>query len=482
MIIKRFYEDRLAQASYLIGCPRSGQALLIDPNRDVERYRRYATSEGLRITHVTETHIHADFLSGTREVAHRTGAKMYLSIEGEPDWKYGFGDEQDAVSIKGGDEFSVGDIRIEVIHVPGHTPEHVAFLVTDTSEADEPMGMFTGDFIFVGDVGRPDLLEKVAAQSGTLEVGARQLFHSLQRAKEFADYLLLWPGHGAGSACGRALGAVPASTLGYERRFNWAFRCRDESEFIRDVAEGQPDPPNYYAEMKRLNRDGPPLLDRERCPAPLSQQELSTLVKAGAPTIDVRSPREFASGHLPGSINIPLGRSFIRWSGWLLPYDTDLYLVVGGDSDRIARDAASALGLIGLDRVAGHCELGLPSRTGDGNGGGLARQPQISARELAEKLASDRVHVIDVRERFEWEEGHIKGSKNLPLGHLPIRLNEIPKDRPIAVHCELGVRSSIAASVLAAAGIENVINLEGGIEDWRKAGLPLEKAHAASRV
>ena len=247
MILKHFYEEKLAQASYLIGCVSTGEALVGDPNRDVEQYIKAAETEGLRITHVTETHIHADFVSGSRELAARTGATLYLSDEGDENWKYAFAEEAGAVLLRDGDTLMVGNIRIEVLHTPGHTPEHLIFLVTDTAEADKPMGAITGDFVFVGDVGRPDLLEKAAGVEGSTDAAARTLFRSLEKFKEQPDYLQVWPGHGAGSACGKRLSSVPQSTVGYERMFNWAFSIEDEDEFVRTVLAEQPEPPKYFA-------------------------------------------------------------------------------------------------------------------------------------------------------------------------------------------------------------------------------------------
>ncbi|MBI4512851.1 MAG: MBL fold metallo-hydrolase, partial [Gemmatimonadetes bacterium] len=241
MIFQRFYNEGLAQASYLIGCEATGEALVIDPHRDAEQYVRAAEIQGLRIGHVTETHIHADYVSGTRELASRTGARIVLSDEGGADWKYGF--THGAVLLRDGDSFVVGRIRIDVLHTPGHTPEHLTFLVTDTAGADRPMGAFTGDFIFVSDVGRPDLLERAAGYAGTMEAGARHLYRSIQQFKGLPDYLQIWPGHGAGSACGKALGAVPQSTLGYERLFNWALRVEDEDAFVGAVLADQPEAP-----------------------------------------------------------------------------------------------------------------------------------------------------------------------------------------------------------------------------------------------
>src|SRR6476659_3765655 len=264
MFFRRFYDDQLAQASYLLGCQATGEALVVDPNRHLEPYLRGAEAEGLRITHVTETHIHADFVSGSRELAARAGARLLLSAEGGPEWSYAFARDAGATLLRDGDRFMVGNIRFDVLHTPGHTPEHLSFLVTDTPATDRPMGAITGDFIFVGDVGRPDLLEKAARVAGTMRASAHALFGSIQRFKQLPDYLQLWPGHGAGSACGKALGAVPSSTLGYERIANWAFTAGSEAEFVKLVLEGQPAPPRYFAVMKRLNRDGPPPRPTER--------------------------------------------------------------------------------------------------------------------------------------------------------------------------------------------------------------------------
>jgi len=243
MFIKRFFEPKLAQASYLIVCQGKGQAVVIDPNRDVDQYIQAAAAEGAKITHVTETHIHADFCSGARELAARSGGTLYLSDEGDADWKYAFAKDDGAVLVKNGDHLTVGNIDLEVLHTPGHTPEHISFLITDRAAADEPIAAATGDFIFVGDVGRPDLLEKAANMKGTMEVGARILWKSLEAFRGRPDWLQIWPGHGAGSACGKGISAIPHSTLGYEKRFNWAFQCKTEQEFVDNVLAGQPDPP-----------------------------------------------------------------------------------------------------------------------------------------------------------------------------------------------------------------------------------------------
>ncbi|MDF3053646.1 MAG: beta-lactamase domain protein, partial [Geminicoccaceae bacterium] len=352
MLLKHFYDPKLAQASYLVGCTASGEALVVDPNRNIEQYVRAAEASGVRITHVTETHIHADFVSGARELAARTGAVLYLSAEGGPDWQYSYAKPDRAVLLGDGDHFQVGNIRVQAMHTPGHTPEHLSFLVTDTPATDRPIGVFTGDFVFVGDVGRPDLLEKAAKMVGTMEAAARTLYRSLQDFKRLPDYLQIWPGHGAGSACGKSLGGVPQSTVGYERIANWAWEEMSEDQFVTRVLTGQPEPPRYFAQMKRVNKEGPRILGSRMRPAQLAPERVQPLVEQGAQVIDTRSADSFAAGHLPGTINIPLDRSFNTWAGSLASYDRDLYLLV---QDEVRLDEAVAdLAMIGLDRVAGY--------------------------------------------------------------------------------------------------------------------------------
>jgi hydroxyacylglutathione hydrolase len=259
MYLRRFYDEGLAHASYLVGCQASGEAIVIDPARDTAPYHEDARDQGLNITGVTETHIHADYLSGTRQLAQETGARMYLSGEGGEDWSYQFASPRDTI-VRDGDLIEIGKLTLKVLHTPGHTPEHLSFLLTDHPASEQPIGIFTGDFVFVGDVGRPDLLEKAAGVAGTMEAGARRLFQSLKRISQLPDHLQIWPAHGAGSACGKGLGSVPSSVLGYEKMVNWAFRITDQEEFVREVLAGQPEAPKYFAEMKRANKVGPDTL------------------------------------------------------------------------------------------------------------------------------------------------------------------------------------------------------------------------------
>ena len=480
MFLKRFFEPKLAQASYMIGCARAREAIVIDPNRDIDPYLRAAEAEGVRIAHVTETHIHADFLSGSRELAARTGAALYLSDEGDAEWKYAFARDRGVRLIRNGDRIEVGNVLIEALHTPGHTPEHLTFLVTDRAGATEPIGAATGDFIFAGDVGRPDLLERAANFKGTMEAAARTLYASLQRfAADRPDWLQLWPGHGAGSACGKGISAIPHTTLGYERRFNWAFQTAGEGDFVKQVLAGQPEPPKYFAEMKRLNKTGPLILNGFRRPPQLDLEALKNRLADGAPVIDTRPASAYAVGHVPGTINIPLDSSFTTWAGWLIPYTRDFYLIAGGtaglDVDQSVRDLA----MIGLDRVAGFWTGDAIDRWAE-SGHPLGTIPQIAVGDLRESLRHQAVTVIDVRSQTEWDAGRIDGARHIPLGYLADRLDEIPRAKPVVVQCAAGGRSSIAASVLRAHGLEQVINLAGGIGEWRQAGLPTTDADAAA--
>jgi hydroxyacylglutathione hydrolase len=473
MFIRRFYNEPLAQASYMVGCQSAGVAVVVDANRDTAQYHTAAREEGVRITHVTETHIHADYLSGSRQLARESGATLLLSAEGGDAWQYGFAKGDGAVLLRDGDRFSIGAVQVDVIHTPGHTPEHLTFLVTDRSAGEAPVGALTGDFLFVGDVGRPDLLERAAHVTGTMESSARTLFHSLRRFAKQPDYLQIWPGHGAGSACGKALGAMPQSTLGYEKVVNWAFAIDDEDEFVKEVLAGQPDPPTYFATMKRLNREGPALLEHAPAPREESPGALESALSEGSVVVDVRSGGSFRAGHIPGTLSIPYGRSFVGWAGWLLPYDKDIHLIVAGkegDARSIAERAAMDLALIGIDRVCGYfTEAVLESWRREH--GSLETVTDMDVVALEQKLRRGEVQLIDVRARSEWDAGHIPGSSNIPLGELAAAAGSIADSVPVVLQCASGARSSMASSVLLARGVRDVINLPGGIAAWRDAGL-----------
>jgi hydroxyacylglutathione hydrolase len=472
MILKRFYEDRLAQASFLLGCPASGEALVIDPNRDVERYIDAARAEGLRISTVTETHIHADFVSGSRELSRRTGAALAVSVEGGPDWQYAFAGDPGVRLLHDGDSLCAGSIRLTALHTPGHTPEHLSFLLTDEAASDEPVGAFTGDFIFSGDVGRPDLLERAAGISGTMEAGAHQLFRSLQRFCTLPERLLLWPGHGAGSACGKKLGGMPVTTLGYEKLANWAFQIGNENEFVEQVLEDQPEPPRYFAEMKRVNKIGAGAASS--APALLAPDALAAAVAKQVQVVDLRPPADFAAGFVPGTISIPFDKSFLNWAGALLDSSQEIDLI--GEEAQIS-EATAALALIGLDRVTGW----LGPRVLDywrGQPDGLAAIEHVTTPELLERQKQGHV-VLDVRNGSEFRAGHIPGALHIPLGRIPEAAGSLSRDSSIIVHCQGGGRSPVALSVLRKIGFRGVANFAGGFADYQRRGLVVETGPAA---
>jgi hydroxyacylglutathione hydrolase len=476
MLIRRFYDDKLAQASYLVGCAATGEALVVDPNRDVGQFVEAAEREGMRITHITETHIHADFVSGARELAQRTGGTLYLSAEGGEGWQYAFAEEAGAELLRDGDSFMVGNVKIDVMHTPGHTPEHLSFVVTDTAGADRPMGVFTGDFVFVGDVGRPDLLERAAKYAGTMEDGARVLYRSLQKFRNaLPDYVQLWPGHGAGSACGKALGAVPQTTLGYEKLFNWGLADTSEDEFVKAVLAGQPEPPMYFAQMKRINRDGPRILNGFHRPQRLPESRLETLMDEGALVVDTRHAADYAQAHIPGTLNVPLGNSFTTWAGSVLPYDRPFYLIIedaaGGAIDVVVRDLA----MIGLDDVAG-CFGPDVVQTWIDTDRAAQGVPEVAPEQLEELMRLDAVELIDVRNSSEWEAGRVPGARNFPLGRLAEQLDRIPRGRPLVVHCESGGRAAVAIGMLQANGFDDVRHLTGDFSGWKRSGRRVEQA------
>jgi len=469
MLLRYFYDEKLAQASYFVGCQEYGEAIVVDPVRFVDPYLELAETEGMRIVAITETHIHADFVSGVRELAERTGATLYLSDNGGDFWRYEFAGEYQYEPLTDGSSFNVGNIQFQTLHTPGHTPEHISLVLTDAAGADRPMGVFTGDFVFVGDVGRPDLLEEAAGIVDSAEESARQMFRSLQRFKNFPDYLQIWPGHGAGSACGRDLGAVPSTTLGYEKLFNWAFLQNDETAFLSALLSGQPEPPRYFAVMKQVNKDGPPLLSKVKQADRLHFSHLELVLANGGRIVDTRPAGAFASSHIPGTLNIPHDSSFITWAGWLIDYDRPYYLITDPHlADTIVRD----LGAIGLDNCGGYFET--PAvRAWAAAGHELQCYNSASPSHVAERLERGEVTLVDVRSLAEWEEGHIQGAKHIMLGYLDERFAELQADRPVIVQCRTGVRSAIGASILQAHGFSMVTNLMGGIRDWEAAGFAI---------
>lgn len=468
MFFKQIYEPGLAHASYMIGCQKTGECLVIDAKRDIDTYIEIAKQERLRITHLTETHIHADFLAGTRELASITGAPMFLSDEGGAEWQYDFAHQ----GLRDGDTFMVGNIKVQAIHTPGHTPEHISFLVTDTPAiADQPIMIFTGDFVFVGDVGRPDLLEKAAGFRGTMEAGARQMWQSLKKFRALPDHIQVHPAHGAGSACGKALGAIPSSTVGYEKLVNWALRHTDEDAFVAELLSGQPEPPTYFAMMKKLNKIERALLPEVPTQKKLSLSDFAALRQDGSLTVDTRSKVAFAGGHIPGSINIQNNKAFSTWAGWMVSYDKPFVLIAADDD---INDITRKLMRIGLDNVAGYVS-GVAEWQEAGHE--LQEVHQMHLDELQQKYNDPSYHVLDVRGYSEHENGHIPGTVNMHVGYLYKHLAEIPRDKPVVVTCQAGDRSSIASSYLMHEGFTNIVNFPPGFVGWQASGAPVEKGH-----
>jgi hydroxyacylglutathione hydrolase len=472
MLFRRFYDENLAQASYMIACEKTHEAIVVDPNSDVAQYTRAAGADRVRIAHVTETHIHADFVSGAHALAKAAGATLHLSGEAGREWGYTDAALKGANVLWDGSHIDVGQIRVRAAHTPGHTPEHLTFFVSDLARGQEPVGALTGDFVFVGDVGRPDLLERAAGAKGSTESSARALFRSLGRLRAEPEHLQIWPGHGAGSTCGKSLGSMPQSTLGYEKLFNWAFAEMSEAEFVAKVLEDQPVPPRYFALMKRVNRLGAEQ-PRSAEPAWKGLTELESVIGKRATVIDTRPADKFAAGHVPGTLNIPLGKSFLNWTGALVPESQDFYIIVEAQSDDAVKNILGDLCKIGLTRVAGVFRSDV-LREWKSRRGALEQVPQLDPTALHRVAGKNGLQVVDVRSPEEWSGGHLPGAIHIPLAQLPDRIRELDGSAPIVLHCRGGGRSSIATSFLQSQGVADVSNLAGGFDAWVAQGLEVE--------
>ncbi|SMY12051.1 MBL fold metallo-hydrolase [Brevibacterium jeotgali] len=461
MLLERIYDEDLAQASYLIGCQATGEALVVDPRRDVRQYLELAAHHGMRITTVAETHIHADFLSGTRELAAATGATAYISGEGGADWQYGF----EAQRLHEGDTIALGNITITARHTPGHTPEHLSYLVTDGAFTDEPGYYLTGDFVFSGDVGRPDLLDEAAGGQDTRFAGAKDLFASLKNAfLTLPDHVQVYPGHGAGSACGKALGALPSTTVGYERKFAWWAKYLtqdDEQGFIDELLDGQPDAHAYFARMKRQNKQGPALLGELSPLQRLDTTEIAEGLAAGSLAfVDTRSPDEVHRGTVTGALNIP-GAKAATYGAWSYdPEAENTPLVLLAPDAEAAEEIRDHLVRVGVDAVAGYTPTlyGLPTTV----------PARVTPAELESFLTEHQDAVlVDVRNRTEHAEGHVPDSVQLNAGKVLFHPDELPaKDAgPLVTYCQSGVRNAVAAAALRRAGYD-VVELEGSYAAW----------------
>lgn len=465
MYFKQVFEEKLAQYAYIIGCQQTGQAIVVDPMRDIDRYENIAEGEGLNIVAAADTHIHADYLTGLREFAEK-GVKVYASNEGGSDWKYEWliGSDYNYQLLADGDTVDIGNVRLQAWHTPGHTPEHISFSVIDRAAADAPMGLLSGDFVFVGDVGRPDLLESAAGQKGVMESSARTLYKSVTEFKSLPEYLQIWPGHGAGSACGKALGAVPESTVGYELRFNPSILAASgEQNFVDFILEGQPEPPLYFARMKKENRGGPRLLGEIPQPPRTDAGDLVTKGSGDkAVIIDTRERSAFMEGHIPGSLLAPFGRQFNTTAGSYVREDEDIYLIL---KETNVEEAVRDLIRIGLDRIKGYITPEDLQTYAEG-GGELERTDTIDMKDIAELMQSDGYRVVDVRKASEYKNGHISHAINIAHTRLLERKDELPKDKTLLVHCQSGVRSAVASALLRRDGFD-VKYIDDHFDNWR---------------
>lgn len=460
MYFELVYDKSLAQASYVIGCQKAGIAAVIDPKRDVDTYLKIAKENDFKITHILETHIHADFLCGSRELAELTGGELYLSDEGDEDWKYEFPHHH---KVNHGDIINVGKVSLEAIYTPGHTPEHLSFLLTDHPATDEPNMLFSGDFVFVGDVGRPDLLEKAAGKKNSQEKGAHDLFDSLQDFEKMEDFILLWPGHGAGSACGKSLGAVNMSTIGYEKIRNWALQLLDDkAAFTKELLADQPEPPKYFSMMKKLNKEERKLLTEVPKTKNLNQDEYQEAKKKKLKLIDARPKEQFADNFLEGTLNIPNDNTFSTWMGWFLNYEE--YFVLIAPSDEI-EDLTRKLMRIGMDNIHGYVT---PMQLSDFEKGNFKSYQSLDKAMVEERMSDVEVQIIDIRGESEYKEGHIDGAVNVFIGTLEDNFEKISQDKETIIYCNSGNRSAIAYSLLVANGFDNVSNYAGGWSDWKE--------------
>jgi hydroxyacylglutathione hydrolase len=453
MFFKQYSLDGLACQSYFVGDGDS--AVVVDPQRDVDIYLETAREQGLTIQHVIDTHLHADHVSGNTELAHRTGAVLHIHPAAEARYPH--------VALREADEVRAGAVRLRALFTPGHTPDHISLAVTDTARSDEPWFVLTGDWVFVGDIGRPDLLGQEASRRL-----AGQMYDSIHaQLAILPDSVELYPGHGAGSLCGRAMSAKLSSTVGFERRFNPSLGIEDKEEFVKILTTDLPSQPPNVAFIKKLNREGPPVLG-ELAAHHLSVATVRRMMKEGAVLVDTREPGAFGSGHARGTLNIVLSSGqFATRLGFLVAPGTAVIFIARGAEECLSAFRAAVR--VGLDRVKGYLTAAeakaLPAET----------LPQMSSERLRAALKKGGVHVLDVRERSEYAPGHVPGAQWIPLGQLAARMGELPKDGRLAVICAGGMRSSSAASLLMRSGFNDVVNVTDGFDGWVKAGLPIER-------
>lgn len=460
MILKQYYLGCLAHASYLIGDEESRTAVVVDPQRDVDQYLADAESQNLQIRHVFLTHFHADFLAGHLELRERTGASVCLGARAKADYRF--------VPFQDQDTLEFGKVRLNILETPGHSPESISILVYDLGRNDQaPYAVLTGDTLFVGDVGRPDLRAALGYSATEL---AGMLYHSLHhKLLSLPDETLVYPAHGAGSLCGKSLSKETFSTIGVQRQYNYALQPMGREEFTRLVTAEQPDAPAYFTYDAILNTKERPTLEKtlEQVLKPLTLDEVVRMRNSGAQLLDVRDASEFAGAHLSGSLNIGLGGQFATWCGTLLDREKPIVIIASPGQER---EAATRLGRIGFDRVGGYLKDGM--KAAESSPGLVQNTSCLAATTIAEQLASPfPPMILDVRTEKERRDKHIEGSLHIPLNHLRERIHELPLERKLVVHCAAGYRSSIAVSLLKQSGAVDVFDLVGGLAAWEKSGL-----------
>jgi hydroxyacylglutathione hydrolase len=462
MILQQFYLNCLAHASYLIGDERSRVAAVVDPQRDIDQYIAFADTHALRIAHVFLTHLHADFVAGHLEMRDRTGATIYLGAAAKAEYAF--------TPLRDGDRVEFGAVRLQALETPGHTPESISILVFDRDHSEtEPHAVLTGDTLFVGDVGRPDLRVALGWSAGDL---GGLLYESLRtKLLPLPDSSLVYPAHGAGSLCGKAISKETVSTIGEQRRVNYALQPMTKAAFVDLVTADQPDAPPYFTYDAVLNSKERPTLDETlaRELNPMTLDQVLAVQEIGGQLLDTRDPAEFAAAHLTGSINIGLGGQYATWAGTILSRDRPIVIIADPGREN---ESAVRLGRIGFDHVVGFLKDGLHSL---GSRADLtATTERVSAPVAADRVRCGEATLIDVRAPREREQKHVAGSVSLPLNHLVERASELPRDRPLLVHCAGGYRSSIAVSLLQRLGFEQVGEMAGGLAAWEAAHLPVE--------
>jgi glyoxylase-like metal-dependent hydrolase (beta-lactamase superfamily II)/rhodanese-related sulfurtransferase len=455
MFFEQFYLGCLAHASYMIAS--EGEAAVVDPQRDVEIYLQAAQEHGCQIKHIFETHVHADFVSGHKELAERTGATIYVGEQAGAKYPH--------QAMRDGFEVKMGKVRISAIATPGHTLGCTCLAVTDEEKSPQPWAVLTGDTLFIGDVGRPDL-----SKSHTPQQLAGLLYDSLQKLMALPNECLVYPAHGAGSLCGRNMRAERSSTIGTERLTNYALQFKSKDEFVAAMTAHLPKRPDYFFEDARINTEGAAALAELPKLMELSPADFQAAMEEGITALDVRPMEQFAAGHVPGSVNIALAGQFASWAGSVLGLSAKLVLVA--ESDEKAHEARMRLARVGIEDVHGFLAGGIEAWQSAGLA--IAQTPQVTVEELAGRLGGGGVEVLDVRREGEFEAGHIADADLWPLDNFHAVLPKIPNDVPVAVHCKGGYRSMVACSLLQKAGFDNVINVVGGFDAWQAAKLPVE--------